>query len=99
MRIVDVDSKGEDERATLVHSYENHTMVSNLKISRPLASAKHLEMWRSAAQPSSGVIVSVKLRRSAGSGKLVFMVDGRSSSVKSGKCMRLSFCQTGIILG
>jgi hypothetical protein len=30
-------------------------------------------------------MVSVKLRRSAGSGKLVFMVDGRSSSVKSGE--------------
>lgn len=33
--------------------------------------------------PSSGVIVSVKLRRSAGSGKFVFIVGGRSSSVKS----------------
>lgn len=33
--------------------------------------------------PSSGVIVRVKLRRSAGSGKVVFIVDGRSSSVRS----------------
>lgn len=33
--------------------------------------------------PSSGVMVSVKLRRSAGSGKVVTIVDGRSSSVKS----------------
>lgn len=33
--------------------------------------------------PSSGVMVSVKLRRSAGSGKLVTMVEGRSSSVRS----------------
>lgn len=33
--------------------------------------------------PSSGVMVKVKLRRSAGSGKFVFIVDGRSSSVKS----------------
>ena len=30
-----------------------------------------------------------------GSGKLVRMVDGRSSSVKSGKRMRLSFWQVG----
>ena len=35
------------------------------------------------AEPSSGVIVSVKLSRSAGSGKSVFIVEGRSSSVKS----------------
>jgi hypothetical protein len=33
--------------------------------------------------PSSGVMVRVKLRRSAGSGKWVTMVEGRSSSVKS----------------
>jgi hypothetical protein len=33
--------------------------------------------------PSSGVIVRVKLRRSAGSGKWVAIVEGRSSSVKS----------------
>jgi hypothetical protein len=33
--------------------------------------------------PSSGVIVSVKLSRSAGSAKWVFIVDGKSSSVKS----------------
>jgi hypothetical protein len=32
------------------------------------------------------VIVREKLRRSAGSGKFVFIVDGRSSSVKSGIC-------------
>ena len=34
--------------------------------------------------PSSGVIVSVKFRRSAGSEKCVFIVDGRSNSVRSG---------------
>jgi hypothetical protein len=33
--------------------------------------------------PSSGVMVRVKFRRSEGSGKLVFMVGGRSSSVRS----------------
>ena len=33
--------------------------------------------------PSSGEIVSVKLSRSAGSAKWVFIVDGKSSSVKS----------------
>lgn len=33
--------------------------------------------------PSSGVMVRVKFRRSAGSGKLVIIVEGRSSSVKS----------------
>jgi hypothetical protein len=33
--------------------------------------------------PSSGVMVKVKFRRSAASGKFVFIVDGRSSSVKS----------------
>lgn len=38
--------------------------------------------------PSSGVIVSVKLRRSAGSGKCVFIVGGRSSSVRSGTLAR-----------
>ena len=38
--------------------------------------------------PSSGVIVSVKLRRSAGSGKCVFIVGGRSSSVRSGTSAR-----------
>jgi hypothetical protein len=33
--------------------------------------------------PSSGVMVKVKLRRSAGSAKCVFRVDGKSNSVKS----------------
>jgi hypothetical protein len=36
-----------------------------------------------ANMPSSGVMVRVKLRRSAGLGKLVTIVEGRSSSVKS----------------
>ena len=39
--------------------------------------------------PSSGVMVKVKLRRSVGSGKFVFIVDGRSSSVKSTGNQRL----------
>ena len=47
---------------------------------------------------ASGVMVRVKFRRSAGSGKTVFMVDGRSSSVKSkhgdvGSYMRKHICQ------
>jgi len=68
--------------------------VSNANVFQLLASAKYLEMrWGPPIIPSSGVMVSVKLRRSAGSGKWVCMVDGRSSSVKSGICMRLSFCQ------
>ena len=33
--------------------------------------------------PSSGVMVSSKLSRSSGLGKFVFIVEGRSSSVKS----------------
>ena len=43
MRIVGVDDEGEDERATLVHPCENHAMVSNLKVSRVLASIEHQE--------------------------------------------------------
>ena len=44
--------------------------VSNANMFQPLASAEHLEMrWRPPIIPSSGVMVSVKLRRSAGSGK------------------------------
>lgn len=35
------------------------------------------------ASPSSGVILSSKFKRSAGSAKVVCMVEGRSSSVKS----------------
>ena len=35
--------------------------------------------------PSSGVMVSVKLRTSVGSGKWVFIVSGSSSSVRSGR--------------
>ena len=53
-----------------------------------IALAKHLQGTRGngpSIAPSSGVTVRVKLRRSVGSGKWVRMVDGRSSSVKSGK--------------
>jgi hypothetical protein len=41
--------------------------------------------------PSSGVMVRVKLRRSVGSGKFVFIVDGRSSSVKSIQYVKMTF--------
>lgn len=53
------------------------------------------KVWRSAYDgvlsvlrvwlPSSGLMVKVKLRRSAGSGKCVDIVDGSSSSVMSAK--------------
>lgn len=40
--------------------------------------------WRGRSNlPSSGVMVSWKLSKSAGSGKLVSIVEGRSNSVKS----------------
>ena len=39
---------------------------------------------REESVPSSGVMVSWKLSKSAGSGKLVSIVEGRSNSVKSG---------------
>jgi hypothetical protein len=44
MRIVGVDDEGEDESATLVHSYENHAMVSNEVDIRLLASGRHMGM-------------------------------------------------------
>lgn len=73
--------------------------VSKADMFQLLASAKDPEMRRGPPiVPSSGVMVSVKLRRSAGSWKWVCMVDGRSSSVKSGICicMHLSPCQLGM---
>lgn len=30
MRIVGVDNEGKDESATLIHPYNNHTMVSDM---------------------------------------------------------------------
>lgn len=39
--------------------------------------------------PSSGVIDKLKLRRSDSSGKLICIVSGRASSVKSGKSKRI----------
>lgn len=52
---------------------------------RVLAISFYGDRGRHAARhaPSSGFMVSVKLRRSAGSGKFVVIVEGRSSSVKS----------------
>lgn len=93
VRIIDVDDEGKDESATLVHSCEDHASVCQPDEGVPIATLRRVSgTWRAPPViPSSGVMVSVKLRRSAGSGKLVFMVDGRSSSVKSGMCMRLSF--------
>lgn len=74
MRVVGVDGKGKVKSATLVHA---------CSVGEGFVSA--IEHWaRNACIPSSGVIVKLKLRRSAGSGKWVFIVDGRSSSVKSG---------------
>lgn len=70
MRVVGVDYKGEGERAALVHPC--HTSLSGLCIRE-----------RKRDAPSSGVMVSVKLSRSAGSGKFVCIVAGKSSSVRS----------------
>jgi hypothetical protein len=60
----------EKEKAPSLYMPENAVTMANETIS-----STHI--------PSSGVIVRVKLRRSAGSGKFVFMVEGRSSSVRS----------------
>ena len=98
MRIIDVDDEGKDEGSTLVHSCEGHASVCQRDEGISIIRLGQVTGTWGAPPiiPSSGVMVSVKLRRSAGSGKWVFMVDGRSSSVKSGMCMRLSFCQPGI---
>lgn len=100
MRVVGVDDEGEDESATLVHSWEDHTRDGQQREGLSYAGFRRASAGKCGGgpliTPSSGVIVSVKLSRSAGSGKWVCMVDGRSSSVKSGKCMRLSFCRAGV---
>lgn len=74
VRVVVVDRKRKLERAALVHSCstEGTPQVSG-------------ESWRARERsaPSSGVMVSSKLRRSSALGKWVFIVGGRSSSVKS----------------
>lgn len=69
MGVVGVYGKAERERATLIHACEQAISCSQV------AATSHT--------PSSGVIVKLKLSRSAGSGKCVFIVEGRSSSVKS----------------
>jgi hypothetical protein len=71
MRIIHIDHKGKDESAPFVHSW----MLRDVK-------RKGIETIYT-SMPSSGVMVRVKLRRSAGSGKLVTIVEGRSSSVRS----------------
>jgi len=71
--VVGVDGKGKFKSATLVHA---------CSVGGFIRAVKH---WmRNACIPSSGVMVKLKLRRLAGSGKWVFIVGGRSSSVKSG---------------
>jgi hypothetical protein len=70
VRVVRVDGEREVESTTLVHACISISLGG-------------VELHLRVDAPSSGVIVSVKLRRSAGSGKLVFIVDGKSSSVKS----------------
>ena len=52
MGIVRVDYKGEDESAALIHACGNHATVSNLRIYRFMASAKHPETRWGAAYPT-----------------------------------------------
>ena len=81
MRIVVVDRESEFERSSLVHTYS------------PYASAERQRHRRRGGRdrlPSSGVMVSSKLSKSSGFGKLVFIVDGRSSSVRSVRVGRVS---------
>ena len=111
MRVIDIDDEGKDESAALVHSCEYHASVCQPDEGASIAIFERVSRtWRAPPIiPSSGVMVSVKLRRSEGSGKLVFMVDGRSSSVKSGmlyapeflssrgrKRLRLTFLDTNL---
>ena len=70
--IVGVDGEREGERSTLVHAY---TAPDRITHGCNRVKYRHI--------PSSGVIVRVKLRRSLGLGKLVFIVSGSSSSVRS----------------
>lgn len=56
MWIVGVDCKRESESATLVHAFKRISLTNNIA-------------RRKRKIPSSGVIVSVKLSRSAGSAK------------------------------
>lgn len=56
MWIVGVDCKRESECATLVHAFKEISLTNNVAQKKKKI-------------PSSGVIVSVKLRRSAGSAK------------------------------
>ena len=72
MGIVGVDGEREGERSTLVHAY---TAPDRITHGCNRVKYRHI--------PSSGVIVRVKLRRSLGLGKLVFIVSGSSSSVRS----------------
>jgi hypothetical protein len=72
MRIVHIDHEGKDKGATLVHAW-----MEGMSTDKVCA-------WLTRGVPSSGEMVRVKLRRSAGSGKWVIIVEGRSSSVRSG---------------
>lgn len=72
VRVVGVDGEREGERSSLIHACAASGRIIKSSIGIPY---HHI--------PSSGVMVRVKLRRSLGSGKLVFMVSGSSSSVRS----------------
>lgn len=69
MRVVGVDSECKVELAALVHACSYQRLPSNTNLNY---------------RPSSGVMSRVKLRTSAGSGNVVFIVFGSSSSVRSG---------------
>lgn len=73
VRIVVVDCESEFERSSLVHACSHWSLAEN-------SGSGSEEMI---FLPSSGVMVSSKLSKSSGLGKLVFIVEGRSSSVRS----------------
>lgn len=74
VRVVAVNIDREVERATLVHAFVHGGESALLN-----------DQTKKELLPSSGVIVRVKLSRSAGSGKLVFIVEDSSSSVRSNR--------------
>jgi hypothetical protein len=71
VRIIGRDIDGEDKGTSLIETY------------RPSHQPQEFRGCISPYSPSSGVRMILKLRRSAASGNSVFMVDGKSNSVKS----------------
>lgn len=84
MRVVVVDREGELERSAFVHACDSEEQPSTR--SSGLLSCAFLGR----DVPSSGVMVNSKLSKSSGFGKWVFIVDGKSSSVRSAQRLRES---------